>query len=184
MLKFLRIVLLLCGVIFYAHSQARQDDERLTSLFSQLAVAASPARAEAMVREIWGIWYESGDDALDKLMVQGIVAMNAGRYDIALRYFDELIEADPQFAEGWNKRATVYWLMDELEASMDAIQRTLSLEPRHFGAVSGMGLIFMQRGDTDGALRAFEQVLKINPADVGARRRVQELRQRLDEEAV
>ena len=67
---------------------------------------------------------------------------------------------------------------------MDDIKRTLALEPRHFGAVSGMGLIFMERGDKDGALRAFEQVLRINPHDPGARSRVDELRSELGKEAV
>ena len=123
-------------------------------------------------------------EELDEFMAKGMVAMNAGRFDIALRYFDAVIKTDPEYAEGWNKRATVHWLMDNLEESMGDIRRTLALEPRHFGAVSGMGLIFMQQGDHDGALRAFEQVLKINPKDAGAKRRVEELRRLVDEEAV
>ena len=163
---------------------ARQGDERLASLFDQLEGAASLQQAEPMVRAIWGIWYESGDEELDELMAKGMVAMNAGRFDISLRYFDAVIKTDPEYAEGWNKRATVHWLMDNLEESMGDIRRTLALEPRHFGAVSGMGLIFMQQGDHDGALRAFEQVLKINPKDAGAKRRVEELRQLVDQEAV
>jgi tetratricopeptide (TPR) repeat protein len=179
------LALVLCSLLFGVRTvSARQGDARLEPLFEQLAGADSVQQAETMVREIWGIWYESGDADINDLMARGMVAMNAGRFDVARRFFDEVIEADPDFAEGWNKRATVHWLMDNLEESMDDIQRTLALEPRHFGAASGMGLIFMQRGDKDGALRAFQQVLKINPSDTGAIRRVEKLQRLVDEEAV
>lgn len=173
------VLLLLTSVV-----GARQGDERLEPLFDTLLSAASFEQAHSAARQIWGIWHESGDEEVDKFLLRGIMAMNSGRYDIALAFFDKVIDRDPEFAEGWNKRATVHWLMSNHDESMADIQRTLALEPRHFGAVSGMGLIFMERGDADGALRAFEQVLRIHPQDPGALQRVEELRQRVGQDSV
>jgi tetratricopeptide (TPR) repeat protein len=93
--------------------------------------------------------------------------------------FDRVVTTLPDFAEGWNKRATVHYLNEDYTASVIDIERTLVLEPRHFGAISGMGLIFMARGDEAGALRAFEEVLKIHPHARGAKARVEELRKKL-----
>ena len=85
----------------------------------------------------------------------------------------------PDYAEGWNKRATVHYLKGDYSASVIDIERTLALEPRHFGAISGMGLIFMARGDEAGALKAFKEVLKIHPHARGAQFHVEELRKKL-----
>ena len=105
--------------------------------------------------------------------------MNARRFRDAVERFSELIDAEPSFAEAWNKRATVYYLMDRYEDSVRDIERTLALEPRHFGAISGMGLIFLERADEVGALDAFEKVLEIHPYARGARFYVEQLRLRL-----
>ena len=105
--------------------------------------------------------------------------MNTNRLDDAVERFTELIAAAPNFAEAWNKRATAYYLMERYEDSVRDIERTLALEPRHFGAISGMGLIFLQLGDEVGALDAFEKVLEIHPHARGARFHVERLRERL-----
>ena len=121
----------------------------------------------------------SGRDDIDGIMREGIEAMQSGRFGEAIEDFDRIVEMAPDFAEGWNKRATAYYLNDELSESVHDIQRTLELEPRHFGAISGMGLIFLKRGDPLGALDAFEAVLQIHPHSRGTRFRVEMLRQEL-----
>ena len=121
----------------------------------------------------------SGREDVDGIMRQGIAAMRSGRFNDAIGHFGEIVGMAPDFAEGWNKRATAYYLNDDLRESVQDIQRTLELEPRHFGAISGIGLIFLKRGDPLGALDAFEAVLEIHPLSRGTRYRVEMLRQEL-----
>ena len=89
--------------------------------------------------------------------------MNAGRLEEATRIFSKIVEIDPDFAEAWNKRATLLYLTGDLAGSVRDIERTLSLEPRHFGALSGLGLIYEQIESADGAIKAFTAALEINP---------------------
>ncbi len=160
---------------------ADQTDARLDGLFEVLATTSDMEAARAAEAEIWRIWFESGSEEIDALMVEGVVAMSTQRLEDAIALFGQITERAPEFAEGWNKRATAYYLNDDHVASVRDIQRTLVLEPRHFGAISGMGLIFLGRGDEAGALAAFEAVLVIHPGAPGARQRVEELRKRLRE---
>ncbi|NIR32438.1 MAG: tetratricopeptide repeat protein [Gammaproteobacteria bacterium] len=165
------------GAVFSA--AAAQDDERLDELFVLLKEAPSTAEAQAVERRIWRIWIESGRRKIDALMRDGIRQMNTGALDAALETFDTIVDRAPNFAEGWNKRATVHYLKGDLAHSMRDIQQTLALEPRHFGALSGMGLIFLKRGDEAAALEAFEEVLEVHPRAPGVRERVESLRERV-----
>ncbi len=160
---------------------ADQTDARLDGLFEVLATTSDMEAARAAEAEIWRIWIVSGREEIDALMVEGVAAMRNQRFEDAIALFGQITERAPEFAEGWNKRATAYYLNDDHVASVRDIQRTLVLEPRHFGAISGMGLIFLSRGDEAGALAAFEAVLAIHPGAPGARQRVEELRKRLRE---
>ena len=160
---------------------ADQTDARLDALFEVLETTSEMQAARAAEAEIWRIWIVSGREEIDALMVEGVAAMRNQRFEDAIALFGQITERAPEFAEGWNKRATAYYLNDDPVASVRDIQRTLALEPRHFGAISGMGLIFLSRGDEAGALAAFEAVLAIHPGAPGARQRVEELRKRLRE---
>ena len=162
-------------------ARADQTDPRLDGLFDLLATSSSGQAVGAAEAEIWHIWIESGREDIDALMAEGLAAMNNQRFEHAIDLFGQITRRAPAFAEGWNKRATAYYLNDDHVASVRDIQTTLVLEPRHFGAISGMGLIFLQRGDEKGALAAFEAVLAIHPGAPGARRRVEELRKKLGE---
>ncbi len=162
-----------------AIASADQRDPRLPDLFELLGTTGEPMVAREAELRIWQIWMSSGREDVDGIMRQGIAAMRSGRFDEAIGHFGEIVDMAPDFAEGWNKRATAYYLNDELSESVYDIQRTLALEPRHFGAISGMGLIFLKRGDPLGALDAFEAVLEINPHSRGTRHRVELLRQEL-----
>ncbi|KGM44350.1 hypothetical protein JY97_01365 [Alkalispirochaeta odontotermitis] len=162
-----------------ATGRADQSDEQLDGLFDRLRSTADPMEARILEIQIWRIWTDTGRDDMNVLMTQGTQAMARGRLQEAIAIFDEVVITLPNFAEGWNKRATAHYLSKDYTASVTDIERTLALEPRHFGAISGMGLIFMARGDETGALHAFEEVLKIHPHASGAKARVEELRKRL-----
>jgi tetratricopeptide (TPR) repeat protein len=112
-------------------------------------------------------------------MQQGVLALNAQDYPTALQTFTRMVDQAPEFAEGWNKRATVYYLMGDWRASVRDIQRTLTLEPRHFGALFGLGLIYQELDQLEAALRSFEATLVLNPHSVSTRRMIERLRQQL-----
>jgi tetratricopeptide (TPR) repeat protein len=158
---------------------ADQQDFRLEGLFARLQTTSSRPEARAAQQQIWQIWIECDDSQADRLMQGGIQAMAARQHGLALEYFDRLVERAPDFAEGWNKRATVHYLMDDYEASVLDIERTLELEPRHFGALSGLGMIYDAIGKPAAALRSFEAAVAINPHLDGTRQRIDELRRQL-----
>jgi tetratricopeptide (TPR) repeat protein len=159
--------------------RADQRDTRLGPLFARLQTTTSASEAESIESRIWRIWGESDNAAVAPLMREGVVAMAEGRYPVALDRFDRLVEQVPDFAEGWNKRATVYYLMGNYPASVLDIRRTLELEPRHFGALSGLGLIYDALDDPAAALRSFEAAVAIDPHLETAQERIKELRRQV-----
>ena len=166
-------------LVLPASSPADQTDPRLPDLFEVLRSAATPDRIGRAERFIWRIWLESGREDVDRLMETGIEEMGSGRLRESIATFGRIIDLAPEFAEGWNKRATAYYLAGELDASIADVGRTLALEPRHFGALSGLGLIHLAMGDELGALRAFEATLAVHPRATAARYYVPRLRARL-----
>ncbi len=163
---------------------ARQDDPRLDDLFAKLQSTDNPREALILQQQIWQVWTLSGSDTVDVLMSRGNQAMAAGQYEAALKLFNSVIELDPEFAEGWNKRATLYYLMGRYNDSVADIQHTLVLEPRHFGALSGLGMIYDAIDDDEGALKAFREALSVNPHLPGARHAVIRLRKKLKGEGI
>jgi tetratricopeptide (TPR) repeat protein len=158
---------------------ADQRDPRLDGLFDRLRETRSPLEAQVVEQQIWRLWLESDDAALDRLMAHGVAAMREQDYAAALRVFDRMVVQAPDFAEGWNKRATVHYLMGDWRASVVDIQRTLELEPRHFGALFGLGLIYDALEQPEAALRSFEATLRVNPHSQSTLQRVRELRRQL-----
>jgi tetratricopeptide (TPR) repeat protein len=112
---------------------------------------------------MWTIWLRSGNDQIDTLMAEGIRLMEAEQYPEAVEVFDQIIARAPKFAEGYNKRATVYYLMLEFEKSIADIHQTLELNPVHFGALSGMGLCYLGLVEPRQALEWFERAVAVNP---------------------
>jgi tetratricopeptide (TPR) repeat protein len=165
-------------------ARADQRDPRLDDLFARLHAARGAENARMLESEIWAIWTQSEDADVERLMKEGVEQMNAGALDSALRAFDAITLKAPDFAEGWNKRATVLYLMGDYAASMKDVARTLELEPRHFGALSGLGLINAELGNDAAALAAFEKALAINPSMAGARQNAEDLRHRLEGRAI
>ena len=146
-----------------ALAQADQKDTRLPGLFDSLKKASSTDEADAIEAKIWTIWLQANDPAIDKLMEQGSTQMGNQDYPAAMQSFNEIIEQKPDFAEGWNKRATVYFLMEDYAKSIADIQKTLALEPRHFGALSGLGMILSSLGEKIRAIDAYKQALAVDP---------------------
>ncbi|WP_371168888.1 tetratricopeptide repeat protein [Aliiroseovarius sp. 2305UL8-7] len=136
--------------------------DELDNLFTLLA-NADETNWKALEEEIWDLWSRSGSDTFDLLLARGRDAMDEGDLDAAIEHLTALTDHAPEFAEGWNARATAFYLSGQLGLSLDDIARTLTLEPRHFGALSGLGLILEQLGDPDRALQAFQYSLAIHP---------------------
>ncbi|HEX6113357.1 MAG TPA: tetratricopeptide repeat protein [Geminicoccaceae bacterium] len=160
-------------------ASADQDDPRLKGLFERLQTTSNPVEARAVEQRIWRVWLEADDASVNRLMQQGIVAMRDQRYATALQAFDRMVEQAPEFAEGWNKRATVHFLMGNWQASVRDIQQTLALEPRHFGALFGLGLIYDALEQPEAALRSFEATLALNPHSESTRQMVEELQRQV-----
>jgi tetratricopeptide (TPR) repeat protein len=167
-------VLLLAG-----HARADQDDERLPALFERLEAAATNTEARVAEAMIWQIWSESHNEDTNILMRQGLQAMQQQDWPRAIALFTTMVERDPAFAEGWNKRATVYFLSGDLTASVLDIERTLLLEPRHFGALSGLGQIYLALDRKEAALKAFEAALAVDPHLPSVRATVEALKKEL-----
>lgn len=172
------------GLLLPISPSADQNDPGLDALFERIAVTDDPEEATVIQSKIWRIWVRAGQAEIDRLMEKGIEALATNELERAIDLFTEIVEKSPNFAEGWNKRATAYYLNGDFNASVRDIERTLALEPRHFGAVSGMGLIFLSQGDNVGALQAFTRVLEINPHAKGAREQVRRLSQALQRQGV
>ena len=137
--------------------------ERLDSLFATLKSAKSVREAKVAESSILGLWLESGSDTVDLLMDWAMKAIDAKNYALALDYLDRVVTMKPDYAEGWNKRATVYFLTDDYKKSIFDIERTLALEPRHFGALSGLGMIMRDIGQDKRAIDAFQRALAVDP---------------------
>jgi tetratricopeptide (TPR) repeat protein len=145
---------------------ADQNDPRLNNLFKKLNETENQDEIRDLISEIWNIWYEVDDPKVIEYFEKGIQAMNLRNYPLAIRFFNNLIEEDPNFAEGWNKRATVHFMMGNFDQSMQDIIKTLELEPRHFGALDGMGLIFIHQGQFQQAIDVYDKMLEIFPFSV------------------
>jgi len=167
---------------WFSASQADQNAPSLPALFDKLADATDPSEANRIEGQIWQQWLVAPDDASATLMSQIVQAMEGADLKVALRINDELVESYPEFAEGWNKRATLYYLLGDSAKSVADIRQTIALEPRHFGAIAGLGLIFLRDENFEAALEAFEQVLNISPESINAQRSVARVRQELGRE--
>lgn len=170
--------------LLFSSADASQGDPRLADLFKELKEAQNLMDARFYEDAIWRVWLQTGDEELDRLMEEGIVAMGGGRPKVALARYDEVIRRAPEYAEAWNKRATLHFLLHDFEASIADIDRTLALEPRHFGALAGLAQIRDAMEQPDEAIEAYERALGVHPHLIGARERIQQLRESLQKEQI
>jgi tetratricopeptide (TPR) repeat protein len=137
--------------------------QRLDELFARLKSTNDEQEGETVVAGIWWVWLQSGTPELDEKMEQASRLMGAGLATLALPVLDDLVKRAPGWAEAWNKRATALYLAGEHDRSLADIERVLALEPRHFGALAGLGLIHIARGQHREALAAYRRALAVNP---------------------
>ena len=149
--------------------------ERIDTLLASLKSETDADAANEMENAVLALWLESGSDTVDLLMQWTLKAMEEKQYPRALDFLDRIILLDPGYVEGWNKRATVYFLMDDYGQSIADIGKVLEIEPRHFGALSGLGIMMRSIGDDKRAIAAFRAALDRRSASQehprGARRR-------------
>jgi len=130
---------------------------------------------------LWLLWTRSGDAQIDGLMAQATEEMQAARYGEAIKLLNQVVEKKPAFAEGWNRRATVYYLAGELQRSIADCDEVLKRNPGHFGALSGLGQIYLQLDDEESALKWFRRALEVNPNMLGVEMNIKMLEERLRE---
>jgi tetratricopeptide (TPR) repeat protein len=157
---------------------------RLDALFLDLKRERNERAAERIAARIWTQWNKSGSASIDLMMTWSQTALDAKKFDVALDFLDQIVTLRPSFAEGWNKRATVHFMMQNYAKSMSDINRTLALEPRHFGALSGMAQIMTNTGHKQMALNAWERVLAIYPMMRSAQNEVATLSEDLSGEGI
>lgn len=160
--------------------RADQKSPRLDGLFAELQAVLDSARATEIEREIWQIWGLPDNRLASVPFAQGIIRMSQHDLEGARAMFDETIKVAPGFAEAWNKRATVAFYLGDLDASVRDIRETVALEPRHFGALSGLAMIQEQLGNAEAALDVLNQVKEIYPGMPGLDARMQALRDAID----
>lgn len=143
---------------------AEPAQSRLDELFDKLKKARDRRFAATVANSIWTEWFRSGSATVDLMMTWATEAFEEKKYNVALDFLDQVVIRAPEFSEGWNRRATVHYSMDNFAKSMSDIERTLELEPRHFGALAGMATILERTGRKESALRAWERALAVYPA--------------------
>jgi len=178
----------ICSTVFFLIQsppvQADQNDTRLELLFNNLKTSDRLQKASLIEKQIWQIWMEHQNPKVQSSLFKGIEAMQQQIFEQALAHFSLLIQMEPEFEEGWNKRATVLYLMGRFQQSTTDVQRTIELEPRHFGALSGQGLIRMALQDWSGAIDSLEAALRVNPHMPGAFSNLKYARKRLKESLI
>ena len=135
----------------------------LDFLFGALKAAPDEASAKHVEARIWAIWLQTPSDTAALLMLRAKVAIDAQQTEVALKLLDAVIKLRPDYVEAWNRRATLYYLQNDYGRSLADIQQVLAREPRHFGALAGLGMIMQDLGDDKHALEAFRKALAINP---------------------
>jgi len=139
------------------------DAERLETLFSQLRAAPDAATAQDLADRIWQVWTTPNDPDITGHLAELTAAMGRGDYATALDIAKALTERAPDYAEGWNQRATIEYILGQYRASLADIAETLKREPRHFGALAGEALVELKLGDRAAALAAIKKALDIHP---------------------
>ena len=152
------------------------EPEPLDQLFEKLAKAESAETAVVLEARIWEEWLKSGSPSVDLIMTRGLNAIQEEDFDTALEFFTAASEIKPDFAEAWNKRATVNYLKGDYDKALIAIGRALKIEPRHFAALTGLGRILESYGEKAKALEAYRRALALDPHLEGVQESIDRLK--------
>ena len=152
-------------IFFYTNSlEADERNTQLNTLFNELKINNNFSSSE-IEKKIWKIWStHPADQKLTQMLVQGSDLMNRKMFNEALIIFDQVIDLDPEWAEAWNKRATVLYLVGEYQKSQNDIDQVLKLEKRHFGALAGQGLVNIELKNYEKAIKSYKKAKKIYPS--------------------
>ena len=137
--------------------------KNLDFLFGALKAAPDDDSARHVEARIWAIWLQTPSDTASLLMTRAKTAVDAKRIDVAIKLLDSVIKLRPDYIEAWNRRATLYYMQNDYGRSLADIQQVLIREPRHFGALAGLGMIMQEVGDEKRALDAYRKALAVNP---------------------
>ena len=183
------LVILSLSLFFFSNVNAEERKNELDKLFSQLRNTKDLSSAKIVENKIWEIWLiHPSDDRrgfrLTELLTQGSRLMNRRQFSKAYEIFTQIIAVEPDWAEAWNKRATVLYLMKEYESSLADIKITLVLEPRHFGALSGQALNYIGLNLYEKAIESYKAAQKIYPIIDGAKKMIPQLEELIKDQAV
>jgi tetratricopeptide (TPR) repeat protein len=170
------LTLAACG----ANDRAARGNPELDELFAQLEAAPDAAVAAPIEQAIWVEWSDSGSPTVNVLLERATAAETAGDAELAGRFLDQASDLAPEYAEPWNRRANLAYRAEDYRGAIAAIQETLKREPRHFGALAGLGLIYEELGQQRAALEAFRAALAIHPHYETALQGVRRLEPRVD----
>lgn len=162
-----------------APAGAGQGKPRLDALFQALRATSDEAYAESVEEHIWDFWLEHPNGEIVQIMREGVLSLNADDYAAALDAFDKVIAMDATYAEAWNKRANVSYMLGDYRAAVGDLHHALLLEPRHFGALAGLGLVYLALNQPQPALRALDAALVLNPHLGKLRQQADSIRARL-----
>jgi tetratricopeptide (TPR) repeat protein len=163
-----------------AFHRGGERPQSIDFLFGALKVAPDDASAKAVEDRIWAMWTMAGNDTTSLLMSRAKKAIDDDDYDLALRLLGAIIEIKPDYTEAWNRRATVYFLKKDYGNSLADLSKVLTREPRHFGALSGLGLIMQDIGDDKRALDAYRKALDVYPRLKGVSEKVKTLTEKVE----
>jgi len=149
-------------------------------LFDALKAAPDDESAKAIENRIWALWLHSGSDTADLLMIRVKQASDAKNLDVAIRLLNTIIEIRPAYTEAWNRRATIYFLKKDYSNSLADLQQVLAREPRHFGALAGLGTIMEELGEDKQALEAFRRAQAVHPHLKGVADQVKSLADKVE----
>jgi len=158
---------------------ADQKDDRLENLFITLSSSSDKQIIRSTENEIWEIWFAHPNSDVERLMQIGVQRMNNNRQLEAMIIFNRLVENFPNYAEAWNRRATLHYILGNYQESISDIEKVLSLEPRHFGALSGLGLVYLQLDQLSKAKRAFEDLIEVHPNSPNAKENLRRVNEEL-----
>ena len=181
--------ILVLGLLFFSNVNAADRKSELDKLFSQLKNSKNLSSAQIVEKKIWEIWLiHPSDDRrgfrLTELLIQGCRLMNMGELSKAYKLFTTIIATEPDWSEAWNKRATVLYLMNRYQSSLDDIKITLALEPRHFGALSGQALNYIELKQYEKAIQSYKAAQKIYPLLDSAAKMIPELQDLINDQAI
>ena len=181
--------ILVISLLFFSNVNAEEKTSELDKLFTQLKNSKNLSSAQIVEKKILEIWMiHPSDDRrgfrLTELLTQGSRLMNMGELNKAYELFTQIIAAEPDWSEAWNKRATVLYLMNRYQSSLDDIKITLALEPRHFGALSGQALNYIELEQYEKAIQSYKVAQKIYPLLDSAKKMIPELQELINDQSI